>query len=194
MLFICNMEVFKYKKAVQALNFCAVKSGGSINKMKAIKLIWLSDRYHLRKYGRTITGDHYFAMPKGPVASNVRDLLEGNSFGKDKDEIIYTNCYIRAQRYDFSTLKHIEEKVFSKTDIEALKLIFETYNNYSKYELSSLSHTFPEWLKQKEELKIARRSDININDFFENVDDGKGLFIDDSDFLEISQKMFNLNL
>src|SRR5680860_294981 len=51
-----------YEKATQALNFMATKDGGRISKLKAIKLIFLADRYHLRKYGRPVVGDQYFAM------------------------------------------------------------------------------------------------------------------------------------
>jgi len=48
------MVGFNHKKAVQTLAYFAQKEGGVINKMKAFKLIWLSDRLHLRKYGRPI--------------------------------------------------------------------------------------------------------------------------------------------
>ena len=60
-----------YKKATQALNFFALKKDGKINKMKAIKLIYLADRLHLRKYGRPIVGDIYWAMKLGPVGSRA---------------------------------------------------------------------------------------------------------------------------
>jgi uncharacterized phage-associated protein len=48
---------FNYKKAIQTLAYFAQKEGGVINKMKVFKLIWLSDRLHLRKYGRPILND-----------------------------------------------------------------------------------------------------------------------------------------
>ena len=40
------MNEFNHRKAVQALNFFSLKNGGKIEKMKAIKLLWLSDRVH----------------------------------------------------------------------------------------------------------------------------------------------------
>ena len=69
---------FSHKKATQALNFFARAAGGKINKMKALKLIYFEDRYHLRSYGRPITNDTYFAMKFGPVASACKDLLNEN--------------------------------------------------------------------------------------------------------------------
>src|ERR1700683_762715 len=47
------------RKATQALNYfaCLSASGApfaEINKMKALKLLFFADRYHLRKYGRPV--------------------------------------------------------------------------------------------------------------------------------------------
>ena len=77
---MCTHLTFKYETATQALNYLALKSGGRINKMKALKLIFFSDRYHLRKYGRPITNDEYLAMEYGPVASGVKDIAEMSDF------------------------------------------------------------------------------------------------------------------
>lgn len=46
--------------------------------MKALQLVYFADRYHLRKFGRPITNDEYFAMPYGPVASGAKDIAEGS--------------------------------------------------------------------------------------------------------------------
>lgn len=186
------MQGFKLSKAVQALNYFAVKSKGNLNKMKALKLIWLSDRYHLRRYGRTITGDVYFALPFGPVASTTRDILEGSSSLSD-GELSYSNDYIEStSKYNYKSKGELDAKVFSKTDIEVLDLIFSKYQELDQFQLSDLSHSFPEWKKYQSAIEqgIASRFEIDWNDFFANVDDGKGLFLDDEEFLAISKEMF----
>ena len=48
---------FSYKKATQALNYFARQSGGHLHKMKALKLLFFADRFHLRKSGRPLTND-----------------------------------------------------------------------------------------------------------------------------------------
>ena len=58
---------FSHRKATQALNFFARQGGGSINKMKALKLVYFADRSHLRRYGRPVVGDEYLAMNFSPV-------------------------------------------------------------------------------------------------------------------------------
>ena len=55
-------------KITQSLGFLlSLDDNHRMNKLKLVKLIWAADRYHLRKYGRTVTDSEYFALPHGPV-------------------------------------------------------------------------------------------------------------------------------
>ena len=68
------------KKIIQALAYMAYKEPNHImDNIKAYKLLWLADRYHVRRTGRLVTGDAYYAMPKGPVPSDAKNLLEGQA-------------------------------------------------------------------------------------------------------------------
>ena len=174
------MRGFNYKKAVQALNFLSLKEGGKINKMKAIKLIWLSDRFHLREHGRTITGDIYFALKHGPVPSTTRDILELNSFSLDDDEMHYSEEYISSiDKYNYKSNSAIDENVFSKTDLDALEKIYSSYGKLDHFALRDISHEFPEWKKYESALnrRISSRFPMEFIDFFEdapeNVDKAK---------------------
>ncbi len=187
------MRGFNYKKAVQALNFLANKNGGTLNKMKAIKLIWLADRLHLRKFGRTITGDEYFALPNGPVPSGTRDVLESSDF-LDDTASDYASEYISAvDRYNFKTLSSPNLKVFSDTDIESLESIFTTFGQLDHFALSDLSHLFPEWKKHESALnkRLSSRFPINQADFFTNINEASGLFNDSEESLSVSKQIFD---
>lgn len=68
------------QKTINMLGYLAKKQEDeAMNFMKAYKLIWLADRYHLRNYGRTITGDRYFAMQRGLVPSDTKNIVEGEN-------------------------------------------------------------------------------------------------------------------
>ena len=71
------------RKSTQALNYFARLSARGapqpLNKMKALKLLFFADRYHLRKYGRPVSDCAYFAMKNGPVASEAKNIAEENA-------------------------------------------------------------------------------------------------------------------
>ncbi|MCK5061887.1 SocA family protein [Candidatus Parcubacteria bacterium] len=193
-----SINEFDYKKAIQALNFFAAKEGGSIDKMKALKLIWLADRYHLRKYGRPITNDRYFAMEFGPVASTVKDLIGFNMLGKE--ELSYLSKYLKKKNDNTITVvKKTDSDVFSQTDIEAFEVVYSEYGEYKPIYLSRISHKFPEWLKHEEILKskVSLREDIKYSDFFENPKEKiseKNIFTESKEELNYAKSVFNENV
>lgn len=163
---------FNYKKATQCLNFLAVQSGGIINKMKAIKLIWLADRYHLRKYGRPITKDEYFAMDYGPVNSGVKELAEMSGF-LGQVEIDYASKYITPLgRYNLQSVEPVENDVFSETDFEALAFAWEKFGKHDQFRLRDISHNYPEWKRFEEVLENQSRIRMNYEDFLEDPPGG----------------------
>lgn len=183
---------FNYKKAVQALNYLSHEEGGEMNKMKAIKLIWLADRLHLRKYGRTITGDIYFALKHGPVPSTTRDLLELNSFSLSDDEFAYMDEYlIITGKYDYKTNKAVNKSVFSKTDLECIEEVVKCYGKFDQWALRDISHKFPEWKRWEAQInKNGSRYLMMFSDFFNEDEGNNPLFNDDKENLELVQTLF----
>ena len=65
------------RKIIQALAYIVYQQPDhKVNSMKAYKLLWLADRYHLRQTGRTITGDVFYALPHGVVPSDAKNVVE----------------------------------------------------------------------------------------------------------------------
>lgn len=73
---------FDPDKAVAAMSYILSRIGKS-DKIKLIKLLYISDRECFVARGHPITGDHPYAMPKGPVPTHCLDLLNGNTFFQD---------------------------------------------------------------------------------------------------------------
>lgn len=187
------MMKFSYKKAIQSINLFATLEGGNINYMKAIKLIWLSDRYHLRNHGRTITGDVYFAMKNGPVASCTFDLIKNKDLSAD--ETLYKNEYLTpSDRYILSSKQEVNLKVFSTNELKVLHLIYSQYKEFNHYELSEISHYFPEWKEYEDLLQKANSSfKIDMGLFYVDYSDDKKLFInsrEEIDNMKEYQKLF----
>lgn len=181
------------RKIVQALNYLACSQlGKTINSMKAYKLLWLADRYHLRHYGRTISGDEYFALPYGPVPMDAMNVVEGKQTRLLNESV--DNDYIRkSKRYNIVSLRDPRLDVFSISDIEALNIVLAEYGKMTWWELSDLSHTFPEWTHYEAKLhnpysKNGYKIDTNL--FFENREKEDGIFNEPSELLELTKELY----
>jgi len=159
------MEAFNHKKATQCLNCFASKAGRSIDKLKVLKLVYLADRYHLRKHGRLITNDIYFAMPLGPVASSTKDIAERSEF-LDDAEVQYADEYLRiGLPHKIVSKKPMDLEVFSDSDVEALNFAWNKFGHLSPRDLVKLTHEYPEWSRNKQALFLSPRIEMRIEDF-----------------------------
>ncbi len=196
-----TIQEFDHKKATQAINFFARKEGGQIDKIKVIKLIWLVDRYHIRKYGRPIVNDVYFAMPYGPVASSVADLAGFNEIQISEEEKKYLDKYLTLKtfrKHGIFSVKDVDADVFSDSEIEALEKIYQEYGGLKPFDLVELSHEFPEWKKFKTTLesKTTTREVMSYEDFFGNPAKSaliKDIFDESEDYLIATNKIFKEN-
>jgi uncharacterized phage-associated protein len=165
---------FSYRKAAQSLNFFACQNGGSINKMRSLKLLFLAERYHLRKYGRPITNDEYFAMNYGPVPSGGKDLAESSDFRPDVEKD-YAGQYIAPlDSRNYRSVAAVDEPVFSQTDIEALRFAWDGFRCLDEFALAELSHAYPEWKKHEASLKSGVNSRVKMSylDFLDDPPEG----------------------
>jgi uncharacterized phage-associated protein len=162
---------FSHRKATQALNFFAAKAGGKINKMKALKLVYFADRYHLRRYGRPVVGDEYVAMNYGPVASGTKDIAEMSDF-LGEEEKVYAKRFIRPTEtaLGYSSVADVDGKVLSESDHEALEFAWTRFGRVEKYELAKLTHRYPDWKRHEPALrsKVVSRAPMNYRDFLED--------------------------
>ena len=161
---------FDYKKATQGLNHFALKEGGLINKLKVLKLIYFADRFHLRKYGRLITNDIYFAMDYGPVPSNVKDIAEATSFLGDSERDYSSQYIIPIDNATLQSVKQVDNSLFSDSDIEALDYIWERFGHLDQFKLAEITHEYPEWKRHKKALELDTRIQMYLEDFFDDPD------------------------
>lgn len=186
------MVGFNHKKAVQTLAYFAQKEGGVINKMKAFKLIWLSDRLHLRKYGRPILNDVYFALPKGPIPSSTKDLADNSDYLADSERELREQVLENAGRYTIKTKTEVQKNVFSESDLEVMSLVYDNFGNLDEFTLSELSHEYPEWKKFEKSLQVGHSSrfEMNYQDFFDDNENSHILFKQDEELLELNKEVF----
>lgn len=177
---------------LEAFYYLAKKMNAPVDKLAAVKLLFFADRYHLRKYGRLISEDTYFALPHGPVASNSLDILnlilDGQSAGVSKT---YLN---KESKHAFVAVdSQYDLEYLSDSDIEALDFVIEKFSHHEAWELRNLTHDYPEWKRYKSTLESnsSKREKIIMNDFFKNADvENDPYTIISDETVELSQELY----
>ncbi len=152
---------------IEAIYYLLKRIGPS-DKLKLVKLMYLADKYHLIRYGRTITNDEYFAMPHGPVGSTIKDVLSLDHFSLSYEEYNYTSQLLKkVSKNQFKASdKEIEFEMLSETDIEALDFIANKFGQMSTWKLRDYTHEYPEWRQYQElfEDKRTKRERLNTKE------------------------------
>lgn len=184
------------KKIIQALAFIASRMKmRTLSSMKAYKLLWLADRCHLRLNGRTITGDRYFAMPKGMVPTDAKHLLDGDQTVMETPSEYFKEWIEKIGNHSYKAVKEPDLTEFSKSDIDVLERVISFYGNKTARELSELSHKYPEWKRYEEMLSDKKEKNsfpIDMDLMFENSDEDTSLLFDQSpEVLEVTKEIFH---
>ena len=167
------------RKATQALNYFArLSASGSpraeINRLKALKLLFFGDRFHLRKYGRSVSDCVYFAMKNGPVPSEAKSIAEASSH-LPPEALKYSRRFVRrAGAYGVASVAEVDTDIFSQTDLEALDFAWSNFGHYTKYELRDITHHYPEWKRHEKALAAEAHTRVPMDyaDFFAEPDTG----------------------
>ena len=131
---------FQFERTLQASAYLLRLDGKRMPYLRLLKLLYIADRESLAETGESITGDRAFAMEYGPVLSNVYDLIKGiGSKAGIWDDTIHS------QGYAVELVSDPGRGELSRTVVEKLTEVTERYRNVGDFELSKLSHDFPEW-------------------------------------------------
>jgi len=160
----------KIETLVQAISFLLEQKGGSLDKLSLLKLIFFADKYHMMKYARSITNDTYYAMKYGPVASNVKNILDFDFLSEDEKEYVEKYLVKNGNQIDIKE-KFKKYNMLSETDKEALKFAYENFGKYKAFDLVDITHKFYEWKRFKKSLENGlTREKILEEDFFKFTD------------------------
>ena len=105
------------------------------------------------------------------------------------------DAYIKVDSdYVYSAIAEPDMDVFSQSDVEAMDKVLEAFGGMDQYQLSDLSHQFPEWLAYKsllvaEDNKKSHKIDMDL--FFENKDEDSGLFVDSNELLSLTKQVYH---
>ena len=125
-------------KLVQALGYLlSLDDNKKMHRVKLIKLLWVADRFHMRRYGRTVSESRYYAMPHGPVCSLALDIAQLNrDFALDDDDISYISEFFTTDGYSTAMSKNPGEDYLSETDKEMMRKAYQVFNSAEDFDLA----------------------------------------------------------
>lgn len=151
-------------KIIEAIVYLVSRSKDrKMSKLHLLKMLFFADRWHLRMYGRSVTGDTYYAMQYGPVPSECKRIAEGHP-SLDMGEAL-------SGALDFPcpnivhAIRDERRSALSDSDIAALEAARDVEKK--ERDLVAFSHNFPEWQKHERAIQnIRRRKQMDGLDFF----------------------------
>lgn len=133
------------KKASQSVAFFALKSGGKINVLKLVKLLYLAERKFMEMFDEPLFFDSLVSMEHGPVTSTSLNLING--LVEDEN---WANYVSERQGHEISTandnvsfdnLDHL-----SRADVKILSEIWDEFGSLSQFQIRDFTHdNCPEW-------------------------------------------------
>jgi len=100
-----------------------------------VKELYYADRTALIKWGKPITGDSFASLEKGPIVSEIYDLLKNN--GLEKNQIQWNDVISRGENFKISLRKEADIGVLSEREMEVLE--------ESRKTIKGIRGSIPKW-------------------------------------------------
>lgn len=138
---------FNEEKTTQATTVLLQLSGGSMNYMKLIKLLYNIDREALRRWARPVTFDDFYSMKHGQVVSKTLNKIRSVSFV----EQTYWDRFIHTEGLCVSLDPEIVTDcgTLSPVEIELIREMYAKYKDKNQFDMRDEHHNpelFPEWI------------------------------------------------
>ena len=159
---------FKFDKALQAAGMFLRLSGGSMARLKLLKLLYLADRQCLAVEGDTITGDRVRAMPNGPVLTTTYNLIKG----RDSQSSRWHHFIKNGEDSSIFIADDPGTDDLYRFEKEIIEHVHHQYKDIHALGIVELTHEFPEWRKYEEHLRDPDKRKsyrITIEDILEGL-------------------------
>jgi uncharacterized phage-associated protein len=130
-----NLLGFRSRKAAQVSAIFLARAGGRMDKMKLIKLLYLTERESLAKRGRPIFYDEFYSLKDGPICSNALDGLNGQL-----DKHVWS-AYVRKEgSKDILLVAEREHDEISESDFDILDSVWDQFGFMTTSQVRRWTH------------------------------------------------------
>lgn len=190
--------MLNYQAAVQAVDYILKNASpdGILDKLTILKLLFFAERYSLRKFSQSITGDKFVAMRCGPVASTTFDIISFKDVvplaQKEYAKEIISKIPPYFVKSNGALMSRDDYDELSDTDIEALVFSIKQFGQYSPSKLIDITHKYKEWNRfEKELMKEDTSFPMKTEDFFlQTTGDTKEYGEIPDDIVEINKEFY----
>lgn len=128
---------FRSLKAAQLCAWFAVRAGGYIEKLKLIKLIYLSEREHLVAFEDSMLLDELYSLPHGPICSGALNGIDGVIHKEIWDNYIARNGNIVVALRNFSR-QDLDD--LSEVDVDMVEAVWKRFGHMTASQVRNWTH------------------------------------------------------
>ncbi|MEY2884232.1 MAG: hypothetical protein RL490_1956 [Pseudomonadota bacterium] len=134
---------FDHLKSVQTVAYFVRKAGGTAEKLKLVKLLYLAERESFRRRGKPMNFDSYLSLPHGPVASSA---LNGMDHLLDNDA--WDALDQASNRRDITIVGDVTEDHLSRADRSILDDTWNEFGGMTASQIRNWTHDHcPEYVE-----------------------------------------------
>jgi uncharacterized phage-associated protein len=135
--YLAPLVGFRSRKAAQTCARFAVHSKGVIEKLKLIKLVYLTERRMLAEHHRPMLFDELFSLPHGPICSSTLDGINGALHSHIWDDFLARNGneIVAMKNFPRDALDEI-----SDVEIDTIDAVWNDFGDLTASQLRNYSH------------------------------------------------------
>ena len=131
---------FDERKAAQVTARLVEQKGRRLPYLHAMKMLYLIDRLALAKWGQPVIGGNYWSMKKGPVISEILNLIKGERVSQAWSDHLHTSGY------DLVLEKSAGVDELSKAELDLVDTVFAEHGHRNRWDIVAEMHDqFREW-------------------------------------------------
>jgi uncharacterized phage-associated protein len=135
---------FDIEKAIAAVTFLIQREGGEVDMFLSVKMLYLADKQALVNWGKTITGDSFYSLPKGPILSEIYNLFKGR--GRQENQTMWDSHFTELVKNTIRPLREGDVGLLSEREAEVLESARRRIHEIAPWTVARWLHdTCPEW-------------------------------------------------
>ncbi|TSC77096.1 MAG: hypothetical protein G01um101431_279 [Parcubacteria group bacterium Gr01-1014_31] len=154
------MRIPRTKLKAMIRFFCSNTDPNLLGKTKLMKLFYFADFTHVKKFGVPITYDRYVHLERGPVPSNILNLVNSVI---DEPETALLSDTISVRFVDGRNFQKIiclkpftasDNEYFTERELQTLKDVCQRFSDKNTKYIVEASHGESAWINTKEPTEI----------------------------------------